>query len=133
MFEFLLLFSAAVSAAPQDSCPNVRVSSQSTEHGKAVYWIEFSGGDPKVQPSFKWLISAGRIEGGQGSPSINVAAKPGEIVTATVDVGGYANCWVSNSSSEQINSSAPEPVAKPVVKPAAKPKPKPRTAPKKRN
>ena len=50
------------------------------------------GGDAKGTTTFNWSISAGSIESGQGTSTIEVSTKElsdGESVTATVEVGGY--------------------------------------------
>jgi len=113
MFGILLLFAAPVISPTQDACPSLSVGSGSATKGQASYYAELSGGDPKVRPTFNWTISAGSIAGGQGTPSITVDADPGAIVTATLEVGGYARtCSVMNSSTEQVSDAAPAAEAK---------------------
>ena len=52
--------------------------------------VGVSGGEPNIQPTYKWSVSAGTITTGQGTPTIVVDTKglAGKEVTATVDVGG---------------------------------------------
>lgn len=50
------------------------------------------GGDPRVTPTYNWTVSAGSIESGQGTPTIEVSTKDlsdGQTVTATVELGGF--------------------------------------------
>jgi hypothetical protein len=50
------------------------------------------GGDAKVKPTFNWSVSAGSIESGQGTSTIDVSTKDlsdGQSVTATVEIGGF--------------------------------------------
>jgi len=53
---------------------------------------EVNGGDAKGTQTFNWSVSAGSIESGQGSSTIEVSTKElsdGQTVTATVEVGGF--------------------------------------------
>jgi hypothetical protein len=52
MFGTLLLFSAAMYPPAQDLCPTLITSSVPDGRGKASYYANLSGGDPKVTPTF---------------------------------------------------------------------------------
>ncbi|MES2989084.1 MAG: hypothetical protein V4808_14370 [Pseudomonadota bacterium] len=116
---------------PQDACPSISVSSSSSTRGEATYTANVYGGDGSASPTFNWSISAGGITQGQGTSLILVEAKPGEYVTATIEVGGYAaTCSSIASDTLEISNAGPAPVVKraPVkAKPKAKPKPKKRS------
>ena len=73
-------------------CPIVRVSCPDTD---IVPLLKFSavisGTAPSTQPTFSWKVSAGRIVGGQGTPSITVDTESpeyGGTFEASVEVGG---------------------------------------------
>ena len=75
-------------------CPVTKVSCpDSVSVGeKLVFTADVSGGDSQVTPTFNWSVSAGLIESGQGTSSIEVntsevAAE--SSVTATVELGGF--------------------------------------------
>lgn len=106
MFGVLLLFSTPVIALPApDACPTLYVSQSSSEKGKATFSAMLSGGAGNVDPTFNWSVSAGTVTAGQGTVSISVEANPGENVTATVDVGGYApECSSSSSATTEISA-----------------------------
>jgi hypothetical protein len=56
------------------------------------FTADVRGGDPKVKPIYNWMVSAGTIESGQGTPIITVSTTEltdGEMVTATVEVKGF--------------------------------------------
>src|SRR5947209_666440 len=87
---------------PPTACPTVTVSCPDTGAiGQPVtFTATINAGDPAVTPTFNWTVSAGTISSGQGTSSITVdtaGLAGGSTVTATVTVGGYANCSVTNS------------------------------------
>lgn len=105
MFTMLLAMLTPWPAPAQDACPAFYVSATASEKGKATFTAMLSGGNAKGQPTFNWSISAGRIAAGQGTVLISVEAKPGENVTATVDIGGYpAECPTSSSATMEISA-----------------------------
>lgn len=75
------------------SCPQVNVSCPDVwKPGEPMtFAANISGGDPEVTPTFKWTVSGGRLDSGQGTSAITVYASgaAGRAVTATVEVGGY--------------------------------------------
>ena len=87
---------------PPTACPTVTVSCPDTGAiGQPVtFTATINAGDPAVTPTFNWTVSAGTISSGQGTSSITVdttGLAGGSTVMATVTVGGYANCNVTNS------------------------------------
>lgn len=105
MLGSLLLLLAPVT--PAQACPNVTVSATTGAKGRVTYTASLDGGDMKAKPSFNWTVSAGSIQAGQGTISVQVAAEPGANVTATVEVGGFGQaCWVMGSATEEVPAAA---------------------------
>jgi hypothetical protein len=54
-------------------------------------FVNVSGGDPDVEAKYNWMVSAGTIISGQGTPTITIdtTALSGNSVTATVEVEGF--------------------------------------------
>jgi hypothetical protein len=84
------------------SCPmvTVRCPDESQPGRSLTFTANISGGDPNVTPTFKWVVSAGTITGGQGTSSITVDTSKtfSTSFTATVDVGGYDPACTMSSS-----------------------------------
>lgn len=111
MFGLVLFFSTAIVAPAQDLCPVLSMGGGPGGKGLATYSADLSGGDSKVSPTFNWVISAGTIASGQGTPSITVEADPGTTVTATLEIGGYApSCTLTESSTLEVGADALCPV-----------------------
>ena len=102
MVVSLLSFSASagfnVSAQqrqqPQSKCPTTKVTCPDSVYKgeRLMFTANVQGGDSQVTPTYNWTVSAGTIESGQGTPTIDVnisEAAPDSSVTATVDVGGF--------------------------------------------
>ena len=70
-----------------------------------------AGGDPAVEPTFKWTVSAGRIVSGEGTSAITVdtSGVAGQKLTATVAVGGYPPACTMSDSCELTVAPAPTP------------------------
>jgi hypothetical protein len=91
---------AAQSQNVPGRCPNVTVSCPETNMlgAPAVFTVNVSGGDSKVNPSYRWEVSAGTIVSGQGTEMLTVDTTGLPLVgrqtlTATVEVGGFpADC-----------------------------------------
>jgi hypothetical protein len=102
---------SAQDAAP--SCPAVNVSCpDSVQAGEELtFTAGVSGGDPIVQPTYNWSVSAGTISSGQGTATIIVdtAGTGGQTITATADVGGFPReCSTSSSCTTSVGEkSAP--------------------------
>jgi hypothetical protein len=56
-----------------------------------TFSANLSGGEPSVNPTYKWTVSDGSIISGQGSPIIEVDTTGfvGQQVTATLEVRGF--------------------------------------------
>ena len=81
-------------ASRPDSCPQVVINAvRGVEAGGRKYALAatISGGDPAVEPTYKWCISAGKITKGKGTSSIEIDAADvkGEGITVTVMIGGF--------------------------------------------
>jgi hypothetical protein len=76
------------------SCPVIKLTcpSEISANDKLKMFAELKGGDPNVSATYNWTVSAGTIEGGQGTSSIVISTsglQPDSTVTATVETGGY--------------------------------------------
>lgn len=96
------LLGAATIARAQQPCPKVSVSCpDAVKAGESLsFTAGISGGDPNVDPTYNWVVSAGSITAGQGTSSIRVDTSElgNQTVTATVEVGGFErSCSTSNS------------------------------------
>lgn len=105
----LLSFPAAAQEAA--SCPTVRVScpDQVPAGEELTFTVNVSEGDPHVDPTYNWTISAGTISSGQGTSTIAVDTTGigGQTVTATVDVGGFSReCSTSQSCTTSVSGKA---------------------------
>jgi len=101
-FAFLLmnlprqtsLVSAQQKQPSKPACPVAQLTCPDQVYikDKLQFTADVRGGDPKVKPTYNWMVSAGTIESGQGTPIILVSTKEltnGEMVTATVEVIGF--------------------------------------------
>lgn len=89
------------------ACPKVKVSCPDsvTKSDKLTYTVLVNGGDPNVTPTFNWAVSAGSIESGQGTSTIEVDLKEvaaDSTITATVELGGYSRECPASSSCTTI-------------------------------
>jgi hypothetical protein len=77
------------------SCPENAKSNQSITFQAHVY-----GGDPTVNVTYTWSVSAGKISGGQGTSmiTIDVSDVTGGSITATVSIGGHDAACVNTAS-----------------------------------
>jgi hypothetical protein len=57
-------------------------------------------GDPTLNVTYTWSVSAGKISGGQGTSmiTIDVSDVTGGSITATVSIGGYDSACVNTAS-----------------------------------
>ncbi|HLF84785.1 MAG TPA: hypothetical protein VI837_11470 [Blastocatellia bacterium] len=89
----------------QPKCPAVNVTCPSEVFVKNTlkFTAEVRGGDSKVTPTYNWTVSAGSIESGQGTTTIDVSTSEvegGSTVTATVELGGFdRDCGYGSSTS----------------------------------
>jgi PKD-like domain len=102
--------SRALAQKPDSQCPSVKITCPSlTFDSPVIITAEVSGADSKMALSYNWSISAGKIIRGQGTRSITIDTSrlQGQSVTATLDVGGIANCPITVSCSLPINDLPP--------------------------
>jgi hypothetical protein len=88
------LVSAQQKQPSKPACPVTRLTCPDQVYikEKLQFVADVRGGDAKVKPTYNWMVSAGTIESGQGTPIILVSTKDlsdGEMVTATVEVAGF--------------------------------------------
>jgi hypothetical protein len=93
---------------PRPVCPNVSMSCPDVQQAGTpiTFTASVSGGTPGATPVYNWVVSAGQIISGQGSPTITVdtAGLAGQSIRATVEVAGY-----SLQCSAQCTASVPVP------------------------
>lgn len=95
-------------------CPTISISCPTyiSKPGDPVaFAVSLSGGDPSLNPTYKWQVSAGKIISGQGTPEIKVDTSEtgGQSITATVEVEGMPpECDRSESCSLIPYESLPE-------------------------
>jgi hypothetical protein len=95
------------------ACPTISVSCPSDwKDGEPLtFTATVSGGNPGVTATYDWVVSAGRIIDGQGSPSIRVdmTGFGGQSPTGTVTVSGFdLACPAAASCSLIIERNAPQ-------------------------
>lgn len=112
---------SAQQAAPK--CPELQIVGPTDviagEPGKVS--IILDGGDPTVEATYNWTVSAGMIESGQGTTTITIDTKDAgaENITATVDVGGFdracstSESWTFSLLPKQEGEPEPEPTKPP--------------------
>ena len=111
------LISLATGATPRPpaaaECPTVTIDCSVgivCPDEPTTFTATINGGDPSIQPTFKWTLSAGTITGGQGTPTItvDVTGLGSQSVTATVELSGLtaltADCAKSASCKRQIGN-----------------------------
>lgn len=87
-------FNASAQKQMPPGCPTTKVQCPDSVHKgeKLKFTADVKGGDSQVTPTYNWAVSAGQIESGQGTSTIEVSTKEVDedsTVTATVDLGGY--------------------------------------------
>lgn len=74
-------------------CPNVSIYCPDVQQAGTpiTFTASVSGGTPGVTPTYNWVVSAGTILTGQGTPTITVdtTGLAGQPIIATVGVEGY--------------------------------------------
>lgn len=114
-FAFIFVFAAvgiaaAISVAGQ--CPEVKVYGPSSDYkvGEPVMFsVNVTGGDTKVTPQFRWVISDGKIVKGEKDAVLNVDSTGivNDTITATVEVTGFAASCNTTMSSTAYFTRAP--------------------------
>jgi len=85
----ILVAAACPIVAQEYLCPTISIECLSKDCCRSpLEFVAHVSNTSSTSVSYKWAISAGRIVKGQGTPSIKVVSKPGEIVTATLEVYG---------------------------------------------
>jgi hypothetical protein len=85
------------------ACPTISVSclSDNCECGPQYEFVAtVRGGNPNVQPSYKWTTSCGKIVHGQGTSQIKVEVSESQAnsITASVEVLGYDGACANKAS-----------------------------------
>lgn len=94
------------------NCPVLRVTCPSEVYVKdtLTFIADVRGGDPKVEPTYNWSVSAGAISSGQGTSIIQVDTSEvagDSSVTATVEIGGLApDCSRTSSCTTSVMKKA---------------------------
>src|SRR6185295_18650818 len=87
------LSAQTASSTPEQVCPTLSVNAPDNVNEGSSFFVtsNVAGGDPKVTPTYNWLISAGTISKGQGTSTIEVATNGlgTQTITATVEIGGF--------------------------------------------
>ncbi len=105
---FALILTAAAAIAASAQCPKVTLDAPSfvVPAGDLIAFVaNVSGGDANVSPTYNWMVSAGKIIKGQGTPVITLdsAEIGGQTATATVEIGGFAReCMLSASTTVSV-------------------------------
>ncbi len=99
---------------PVDPCPqlNIKAPNQPVRDGVPIkISATLAGGDKKIAPMFDWSISAGVINAGQGTPTIEVdttGAGVDRSIYATVLIGGFSPECVSSGSASVTVAGPPQ-------------------------
>jgi len=99
--------------ASQRACPIVSVYAPETinEGTSFFFTANVAGGDASVTLTYHWTISAGLIQKGQGTSTIEVptAGLGTKTITATVEVGGFLRSCPTSSSASAYIAERPKP------------------------
>jgi hypothetical protein len=111
--KLLIAFLLLTPAAAAQECPRIEVMcpTEMLEQGTPMtFSASVSGGEPNAQFTFNWTVSAGTITSGQGTPSVTLdtTGLGGQIIKATVEVGGLPQSCASTGSCEA--KMAPPPI-----------------------
>ena len=110
---FVLALASAVNAQTQPTCGIVGIEGPSdVDHDMPlVFKVKITGVIHTTKPEFKWTLSAGTIETGQGTDQITLdtSGLGGQILTTTVNLSGAPlGCAASASTTTRIK---PAPIA----------------------
>jgi len=111
------LFGVSAQQQARANCPKmIVVCPDSVREGeKMTFTANLRGGDPKVTPIYNWSVSAGTIESGQGTPTIEVNTREigGFTVTATAEARGFdRSCGYGSSAASCTGSVMEKPKAR---------------------
>jgi hypothetical protein len=87
-------------------CPIITVEASDDlvcPYGDVTFTAGVAGGDPSIQQTFNWTVSAGTIIAGQGTRTITVSTANATVsptgepqsITATITIGGFTALTVS--------------------------------------
>jgi Bacterial Ig domain len=99
-------------AKPPPPCPTVSVSCASTaDPGTAIKFTASVSGGEGLSLTYNWSVSTGTITGGQGTNEITVdtTGLGGQVVTATVSLGGVDPSCTGTTASCSTSITAPPP------------------------
>jgi len=102
----------STTSPPQLECPEITMETPSTiicPDAEVTFTAGVVGGDPNIQHTYHWTVSAGKIISGQGTPTITVATANADTemgLRATVEVSGgqWGSC--SRTASHGVNVKA---------------------------
>lgn len=100
------------------NCPNTKVicSDSVLQNDTVKFTADVRGGDKNVSPTYNWTVSAGTIQSGQGTSTIDVDTNglPAySTITATVQLGGFdRECGYGST----VNSGSTSVLKKPVAR-----------------
>jgi hypothetical protein len=108
IFGVIGMFESAVSGQEKSrvECPATRVIASApavTDGDKVSFQVELTGGNvDRSRLEYHWIVNAGRIVSGQGTPVVFVSTSgEGSVgsVAATIDISPYRDCeWFSGES-----------------------------------
>jgi hypothetical protein len=106
---FILLGITDMNSSSLSDCPSVSVScvSENCLRSPAVFRVSITGNDASQKLKYRWTVVHGRIEEGQGTPTIKVITEKNSSVTATVEVSGLPEECVTAASFTTIYEPLP--------------------------
>ena len=104
MIHALLLLASAAADTPADKCPVFEIIT-SEDPGLLEFAAVKRPDDVATnwdEVTYNWTVSAGPIDSGQGTDDIYVRVVLGDVVTASVEIGGLdPNCPTTFSGTEE--------------------------------
>lgn len=105
-----ILFATAAAFGASAQCPAITIVAPTDEvlPGDGIIFVaNVTGGDAKVFPTYNWVVSAGKIVSGQGTPVMTADSTgiDGQPITATVEIGGFdKKCYQVASATAMVKA-----------------------------
>ncbi|MBK7394514.1 MAG: hypothetical protein IPI64_14675 [Chloracidobacterium sp.] len=105
-----VIFTAAAALGASAQCPAITIAAPTDEvlPGDGIIFVaNVTGGDAKVFPTYNWVVSAGKIVSGQGTPVMTADSTgiDGQSITATVEIGGFdKKCYQAASATAMVKA-----------------------------